>query len=297
MTSYSDKIIISEIINLNGDLALISNNTFFKPSLSKSVSDIGRIGQFNIIDVKEQGSFFIHKTSKPYDEFSKDCNINSYGELVSSTQDSFVLSTARKAILKKEKLIDFIQNKLTFNLIDYYIGRFGLLLIFETLDYTADKFLTFLYKKILDKECENLLPFFIKAFYKLQEKTFIWFFFPEDLCLIVDEAIFTDFLSNYDTTLLFKPIFERSFGISTIKYDCINYDFTQNDLLKNYFNKSDLIKKQSFSDRKSGYFIINKDNYFFIGVNNDCRIFKKGSCKDGFENLYHEYVKFNSNSR
>jgi hypothetical protein len=294
MISYSDKIIISEIINLNGDLALVSNNTFFKPSLSKSVSDIGRIGKFNIIDVKEQGSFFIHKTSKPYEEFSKDCNINSYEELVSSTQDSFVLSTARKAILKKEKLIDFIQNKLTFNLIDYYIGRFGLLLIFETLDYTADKFLSFLYKKIQDKECDDLLPFFIKAFYTLQEKTFVWSFFPEDLCLIIDDTIFADFLSNYDTTLLFKPIFERSSGISTVKYDFINYNFIQNDLLKNYFTKSDLFSKQSFSDRKSGYFIIDKDNYSFIGLNKDCRIFTKTASKDGFKDLYNEYVEFTS---
>lgn len=268
MISYYDEIIISELICFEGKLAFVSEKSPFAYSTSKNISDIGQIEQFYITDVKKSFSSFIHITSLDYNEFKKKYEIEKLNNLLSNPQKPSIINITRNSRLKKQELVQLIEEKLPCNLINYFISRFGLLLVFQKFEFENSLFSKKLIEKCLNNGKENLLPFSLKTKYEISDKTFIWLFYPEDLFLIHNRSLFEEYLGYYDKKLLFKPFFESRIKI-------INPSF-------------EIIEKINPSFIPSVYFSIDKDN-FALNFFNDKKIESYES--KNIEKVYKDYIK------
>ncbi|MCR4421963.1 MAG: hypothetical protein NUV32_05795 [Exilispira sp.] len=260
MISYYDQdICISEIICFEGKLAFVSEKSCFDFSTSTQVSDLGMIDQFYIIDVKKSYSSFIHVTSLDYNEFKKKFEIEKIKILLNSTIKPAILSITKESKFKKVNLIKIIEEKMPCDLISHYISRFGLLLVFSKFDFENDLFQKKLIERCRKNQMERILPFSIKTKYEILGKTFIWLYFPEDLFLIQNKNLFINFLTFYDISTLFKPIFDFRFKISTLSFEIfeklkpsilpsIYFIMNQKDFAINYFNEKrvEIIESTNF---------------------------------------------------
>ncbi len=268
MISYYDDINISELICYEGKLAIVSEKSPFGISNSKQVSDIGLIDQFFIIDVKKSFSSFIHITSIDYEDFKKRFEIEKINYLLNNPIKTAILNITKESRDKKIQLIDFIKEKMPCEIINYYVSRFGLLLVFSRFDFDNNLFSKKIIEKSRNNQKENLVPFSIKTKYEISGKTFIWIYYPEDLFLIHNKYLFENYLKLYSVEELFKPIFDFKFRISTFSFEIFNN-------LKPEFYPSVYL----FMDKEQYYI-----NHF---TEKKVEIVKTSN----FEKIYKEYIK------
>ncbi|HPC38440.1 MAG TPA: hypothetical protein PLF21_03920 [Exilispira sp.] len=268
MISYYDDINISELICYEGKLAIVSEKSPFGISNSKQVSDIGLIDQFFIIDVKKSFSSFIHITSIDYEVFKKRFEIEKINYLLNNPIKTAILNITKESRDKKIQLIDFIKEKMPCEIINYYVSRFGLLLVFSRFDFDNNLFSKKIIEKSRNNQKENLVPFSIKTKYEISGKTFIWIYYPEDLFLIHNKYLFENYLKLYSVEELFKPIFDFKFRISTFSFEIFNN-------LKPEFYPSVYL----FMDKEQHYI-----NHF---TEKKVEIVKTSN----FEKIYKEYIK------
>lgn len=274
MISYYEKINISELICFEGKVALVSDKTFFSHSSPNQISDIGLIDQFYIVDVKKTSNSFIHITSMQYNEFKNNFQIDKINFLLNNTLNLYILSIANECKNKKLQLVKIIEDKIPCQLINYYISRFGLLLVFREFYFENNLFL----KKLIDKckasNKENLLFFSIKTKYQILDKTFIWLYFPEDLFLINNKDLFEKYLGLYDINLLFKPVFDFKFLISAFPFEiykgfkpthkrCVYLQMNQQNFSLFYYNdkNEEIYKNNSLFKLYKDYINISSEIY------------------------------------
>ncbi len=221
MISYYDEINITEIICYNEKLALITELCPFSFSTDNSVSDIGQIDDFKIIDVRKNQDQFLLITSLNFSEFQKNYQIEKIENILKNKFKPSVLDITKKAREKKEAIVKIIQEKLPCNLLSYYIARFGLLLVFDNEYFNKNLFIKKLYEKSINCAKADILPFTIGVKYQILNKTFIWLYLPEDLAILQNKNIFKCYLKIFDTNLLFKPLFDFRYKIATSNFEII----------------------------------------------------------------------------
>ncbi len=219
MISYYNDICITEVICFGQKLALISEDSPFSTSNEKIVSDIGKIDEFYIIDVKKFKDSYIHITSLNFQDFKEKYKINKIEDILKNKLKAIILNISRNSIKKKKELINIINDKFPFDLCNYYISRFGLLLVFNENYFDKNKIISKLTEKCISLEKTNLLPFYLLVKYHISNKFFIWLYFPEDLSLIQQNYFTKNFLEYYDLNLLFKPLYSSIYKITTPKFE------------------------------------------------------------------------------
>lgn len=268
MISYYDYLNILELICFEGKLALVSENTPFSHSTIKTVSDIGLIDQFYIIDVRKNSNYYIHITSLDYLEFKKKFDIEKISDLLNKPIKVSILNISKNSSNKKAQLVKLIEEKLPCELIDYYISRFGLLLVFTKFDFENNLFFKKICEKCKSSDKYDIIPFSIKTKYEISGKTFIWIYYPEDLFLIHNKNQFSKFFSFLDSNLLYQPISDFRYKISTPSFE--------------------IFEKLRPKSLPSIYFLMNQDN-FSINYYDE----KKEELiqSDNFYKIYSEYIK------
>jgi len=251
MISYYDDFNINEIICYNEKLALITENTPFKVSNDKTVSDIGKIDDFYIIDVRKIRDFYIHITSLNFLDFKQNFEIEKIENILKKKARPAILNISKNSSNKKEKIVKLIQSKFPCELVYYYISRFGLLLVFPDDFFEKNTFQKKLTEKCINCNITDVLPISLLAKYQILNKTFIWLYFPEDLAIIQNNFYTKNYLNIFDTTLLFKQLFEFRNSITTPDFEIFK-DIYPLYLPSIYFSiKEDYFSLYYFTEKKT----------------------------------------------